>query len=199
MATTNKENRINRLAADQALINGLNKRAATLSTFTVGGATLKTSDVIAALLAEIAAENAVAPARASWEAAVQAARTQTAKTKAIASGVTQSLQLIFKGQTEALADFGLKPRKQPAPRTPQQKAAAAAKAKATRAARNTMGSQQKKAVKGDVTGVTVTPVTAPAPQPVDKATSGTSATAAGAVTAGPVTAGAATTPAKPPS
>jgi hypothetical protein len=43
--------------------------------------------------------------------------------------------------------------------TPEQKVAAAAKLKATRAARHTAGSVQKKAVKGDVTGVIVTPVT----------------------------------------
>ena len=57
-----------------------------------------------------------------------------------------------------LADFGINPKAR-APLTVEAKAAAAAKRAATRAARHTMGSQQKKAIKGDVTGVLVTPIT----------------------------------------
>ena len=44
---------------------------------------------------------------------------------------------------DPLHDFGLMPRKVPAPRTAAQKAAAAVKGRATRAARHTMGSVQK--------------------------------------------------------
>ena len=152
MGTKPKFNRVEQLTADQALVDGLTKYADKLSALMVGGAPVKVADVVAALNAEIAAENAVAPAKATWEAAVQAAKDQRAKTKATLTGVKQSIQLMFAGQAEALGDFGLKPRKEPAPRTPQQKAAAVAKAKATRAARGTMGTQQKKAVKGDVAG-----------------------------------------------
>ena len=60
-----------------------------------------------------------------------------------------------------LADFGLAPRKEPAPKTTEEKAAAAAKAKATRQARGTTSKKQKLTVKGNVTGIIVTPVTAP--------------------------------------
>jgi hypothetical protein len=172
MATQAKPSRINRVVADQALIDGFTKHADALSALTVGGAPVKVADVIAALKAEIAAENAVAPARAAWEGTVLAARDQRAKTKVALKGVKQSLQLIFAGQVETLADFGLHPPKVRAPLTPQQKAAAAAKAKATRAARKTMGSVQKSVVKGDVTGVTVTPVIA---QPATAATAAASA------------------------
>jgi hypothetical protein len=58
----------------------------------------------------------------------------------------------------------MKPRKAPAARTPEEKIAAAAKAKATRAARHTMGSKQKAKVKGTVTTI-VTPAAAAAPKP----------------------------------
>ena len=159
MGTKQRISRVNQLAADQTFINGLTKYADKLSTLTVGGTPVKVADVIAALEAEMAAENAVAPAKATWDAAVQKARDQRAKTRTALTGIKQSLELMFAGQIETLADFGLKPRKQPTPRTPQQKAASAAKAKATRAARGTMGSQQKKVVKGDVADVTITPVT----------------------------------------
>jgi len=62
-----------------------------------------------------------------------------------------------------LADFGIQPPKVRVPLTVEAKAAAAAKRAATRAARHTMGSQQKKAVKGDVTGIVMTPITAAPP------------------------------------
>jgi hypothetical protein len=70
------------------------------------------------------------------------------------------------GGATDLADFGLTPKKVPTPPTVEAKAAAAAKRASTRAARGTMGSKQKQDVKGDVTGVTVTPVTAPTAKPV---------------------------------
>jgi hypothetical protein len=62
-----------------------------------------------------------------------------------------------------LAELGLAPRKAPTPLTVEQKATAAAKRAATRAARHTMGSVQKKAVTGDVKSVVITPVAASAP------------------------------------
>jgi hypothetical protein len=68
----------------------------------------------------------------------------------------------FGSSPDVLADFGIT-RKSPAPITLEAKAAAAAKRASTRAARHTMGPKQKLAVVGDVTGVVVTPVRAPAP------------------------------------
>jgi hypothetical protein len=88
---------------------------------------------------------------------VQAERDERAKSRALVTGVRQALQAAFADSAETLAKYGLKPRKKPVV-SPQTRVAAAAKAKATRAARHTMGSNQKKAVKGDVTAVSVTPV-----------------------------------------
>jgi hypothetical protein len=61
-----------------------------------------------------------------------------------------------------LADFGISTKTR-TPLTVEQKAAAAAKRTATRAARGTKGAKQKKGIKGDVVGITVTPVTASKP------------------------------------
>ena len=72
------------------------------------------------------------------------------------------LKAAYGSSPDVLADFGIS-RKARTPLTVDAKAAAAAKRAATRAARHTMGTTQKKAVKGDVTGVTVTPITAPPP------------------------------------
>jgi hypothetical protein len=88
----------------------------------------------------------------------------------------------FGNQPDVLADFGLVPRKAPTPLTVEQKAAAAAKRKATRAARNTMGAVQKKKVVGTVTGVTITPITAP--EPIAPVTATPTAPIPGATTGG---------------
>jgi hypothetical protein len=168
-SNTPKRNRTSETAADQRLIDGLTKHAATLPPFLIAGVSTSTTEVVADLQARIGAENAVAPAKAAWQDAVLKARSQVASTKARVSAAKQALLLAFAGQTDTLADFGLTPRKARVV-TPEQKLAAAAKGKATRAARHTAGSVQKKAVTGKVTGVVVTTVTAakaasPPPEP----------------------------------
>jgi hypothetical protein len=80
-----------------------------------------------------------------------------------------------------LADFGIHPKTR-APLTVEAKAAAAAKREATRTARGTKGSVQKKGIKGAVIGVTVTPITA-AP-PIATPTSPTAGATSSVTTAG---------------
>jgi hypothetical protein len=67
-----------------------------------------------------------------------------------ASPVTNALRITAPHRADwtcacgaSLADFGLNPKKARTPLTIEEKAAAAAKRKATRAARHTMGSKQK--------------------------------------------------------
>jgi hypothetical protein len=164
MATKAKVNRSQRQAADQSLIDGLQKHASTLSSLTFGGTSHPTAAILAVLQARTASSDAVLPARAAWQSTVQADRDERAKTQAFVSGLRQALHLAYAGSIDALAEFGLKPRKDPAQRTPEQKAAAVAKAKATRAARHTMGPKQKAQVRGTVT--LIAPATAPtAPTP----------------------------------
>jgi hypothetical protein len=177
-SNTPKQNRNSEMAADQKLIDGLTKHAATLPSFVIAGVSTTTTNVITKLQARIAAEEAVQPARATWLAAVAQARSEIAATKSVVSAVKQAILSAFAGQADMLADFGLTPRKARVV-SPEQKVAAAAKSKATRAARHTAGSVQKKAVKGGVTGVVVTPVTsAPGTVVSTPATGGPAASAA---------------------
>jgi hypothetical protein len=73
-----------------------------------------------------------------------------------------------KNANAILNDFGMTVPKTPGPKTVDAKATAQAKRTATRAARHTKGAVQKKAVTGNVVGITVTPVVSgkPAPAPV---------------------------------
>ncbi len=65
-----------------------------------------------------------------------------------------------KSANAVLNDFGMTAPKAPGPKTVDAKATAAVKRSATRVARHTMGSVQKKGVTGNVVGINVTPVIA---------------------------------------
>jgi hypothetical protein len=165
-------NRTQQQTGDQKLIDGLKKHEATVPSLVIGGSSLKTADIIGILQTRINAASAAVSTRATWQTGVKADRDERAKTKTFVSGLRQALQVAFAGSIDALTDFGLKPRKTRVS-TPEQKAAAAAKAKATRAARHTMGTKQKAKVKGAVVpspapAIPPSPTTAPTtPKPAD--------------------------------
>jgi hypothetical protein len=145
---TPKNNKLDQTAADQKLMDGLNKHAQAIPFLLIAGAQVPITQIVATLQARLDATKVVAPARASWQALVQAERDERAKTKALISAVKQALLLAFAGQIDVLADFGLTPRKKVV-RTPAEKQAATTKARATRKARHTMGSKQKAEITGE--------------------------------------------------
>jgi hypothetical protein len=158
-------NRTLKQAADQKLIAGLGKHASTVPSFVVGNTTYKPADLVSIIQTRITAADTTLSTRATWQNALQAERDARARTRAVVSGLKQTLQVMFAGSLDSLADFGLAP---PKPRviTPEKKALAAAKAKATREARHTMGKNQKKDIKGTVPApATPSSGTAPAPTP----------------------------------
>ena len=166
-SNTPKQNRNAESTADQNLADGLSKHAATIMSIMVGGASVATTDIVTALQARIATAKAATLARATWQAAVQADRDERAKTKTLVSVTKQTLLGSFAGQVDTLADFGLTPRK-PRVVSPESRVAAAAKAKATRAARHTLGKKQKAGIKGTVAPTAPaipTPATTPGPTP----------------------------------
>jgi hypothetical protein len=163
--TKSKSNLQQQQAADQSLVDGFTKHASTIPSLLIAGVQVPTTTIISTLQARIAARAATAPAKATYQALVQADQNERASSQALVSGAKQAIGLMYAGQITTLADFGLKPRKAPAPRTPEQKAASAAKAKATRAARHTMGPVQKAQITGATPQGDATPVTPPAPAP----------------------------------
>jgi len=151
MASNSRVNRPEQQAADDKLNVGLTKHQPTLAPFVIAGKTVQVTDIATTLQSRKNTGMAAATARAAWQAAVEADRTELAQSHALLSGVKQSLQVMFAGSTDTLADFGLTPRKTRVV-SPAVKVAAAAKAKATRAARHTQGPKQKAAIKGPLEG-----------------------------------------------
>jgi hypothetical protein len=181
-------NRSQQQAADDKLQVGLTKHASTLASFTIAGTTVKPADVITVLQSRQNTAKTSEAARAAWQAAVAADRNELEKSKALVSGVKQTLKVMFADSADTLADFGLTPRK-PLVVSPAVKVAAAAKAKATRAARHTQGPKQKAAIKGTLDGVNLVvsaQPAAPTASPAVSATPTPTAPAAGTGPAAPV-------------
>jgi hypothetical protein len=164
-SNTPKKNRTDQIASEQKLSDGLNKHAQTITSIVIGGTAMTTKDIIATLQTLIASANTVQSAKATWQSTIKADQDERTKLKTFVSGLKQALLVAFAGSIDTLADFGLTARKVRV-LTPEQKTAAAAKAKATRAARHTVGTKQKKAIKGTVpTTAPAAPTTAPMPTP----------------------------------
>jgi len=157
----------------QKLMDGLKKHQQAVGSLLIEGKSYTTADLLAVLQARLDAADAALSTRATWQNAVKADYDERAKTKGFLSGLRQTLLVAFAGSVDTLADFGLVGRK-PRVISPEKKVAAAEKAKATRAARHTMGKKQKAQIKGEpaqpapATPTPASPV-APAPAPAPTA------------------------------
>jgi hypothetical protein len=147
-------------AAYQALASGLQSTYLSTDTFNIHGETLSRDEVVARLRDLIATVEATKVARQQWRSAVQAEGARLVTGAALRQSLQGILQARLGGKAASgLAAFGFNPAKI-GKRTVTSKATAIAKNAATRQARHTMGSVQKEAIKGNVTHVVITPVTA---------------------------------------
>jgi hypothetical protein len=152
------------LAQLQALILGLQKQLPSAQ-FTLVSTVYTTATLVTALQGTLMTLTAVTTARAALKVALAAWDTEEAKMGPVILALRRIIQSMYADAPDTLAVFGLEARKVPAPRTLAQKAATAAKAAATRKARGTASKKAKSVITGNVTGVTITPVTAPAAAP----------------------------------
>jgi hypothetical protein len=148
-SNTPKRNRNDQTTAERTLIGGLVKHATKIPSMVISSSFMTNNDLVATVQARVDSTQAVQSARASWLTAVQADRDERARTKTYVSGLRQALLVAFGDRVDTLADFGLTARTLHV-RTPEEKLAVAAKSAATRAARHTMGSRQRAAIKGTV-------------------------------------------------
>jgi len=139
----------------QVMLAGTQKDLPVTSMVDINGQQMKQSDIVAKLEGWIQLYEQKSAARAAAGTAVQALK---------AAGITQfrvsfaqALKQVLGKSSPLLGDFGLNVTQRKVPTT-ETRLLAKAKSAATRKARNTLGSVQKKAVKGlGVTSVTVSP------------------------------------------
>jgi hypothetical protein len=148
------------VALAQSLSEGVTKHLTGVTSMTLAGGSYTPAQITTKLSEVVSLHTGVDAAKASTKGKLAAEKAAMPALRTFMSALVTFIKAGYGGQPDVLADFGIQPPKARAPLTVEAKAAAAAKRKATRAARNTMGSKQKKGVKGNVVGVTVTPVTA---------------------------------------
>jgi hypothetical protein len=163
--SNNRTGKSTKVAAAKQLVVGTKKHFTNPSEpVEFGGATRTIAEVLKILQDFIDLREAVVAAQAASRAALDAERVQGPLLLVIIDEFIAFLKAKLGNTPTGLADFGLEPRKVRAPRTAEQKAITAAKAKATREARGTKGKNAKKAVKGAIkAALVVTPLAAPQP------------------------------------
>jgi hypothetical protein len=142
------------------LIAGTNSQFAKGTKLAFASSTFTPAQVLTQLQLLISLRGAVTDARAALAAKVAAEEAQMPALLAFMKAFVAFVKATFSNSPDVLA--GLAPKKTKT-QDVQTLAAANAKREATRAARGTKGTKQRKAVKGAVTGVAITPIVAAAP------------------------------------
>jgi hypothetical protein len=157
---TKIENKSQAVATANQLLAGAAKRITGTTPLMLMGSPFTPAEITAKLqsFATLRSDVDAAKAQTKGKLALEAASMPTLRP--FMSAFVAYVKAAYAGSPDALADFGIHPKSR-VPLTVEAKAAATAKRAATRAARHTMGTKQKMGVKGDVTGVIVTPITAP--------------------------------------
>jgi predicted flavoprotein YhiN len=159
--------KVSRQAQLRDLVAGIGMHLSSVTTVTLGGVQMSTTDVVKLFQQEIDAMTASVQARAAYSSVVQQERATRAKVSPTLRQFKSWVLATF-GDTQdsvkALADFGITPRKVTKPST-EVLSEAQAKSKATRKARGTTSQKAKEQIHGDITPAAApTPAGSPAPK-----------------------------------
>jgi hypothetical protein len=183
MSTTKAEGKSQFALVAQQLSAGTAKHLTAATPVAFMGGSFTPAQITTELQQVVTLRSDVNTAKAAVTAKVATEKTDLPSLRTFIAAYKAYLKVAFGTSPDVLADFGLAPKARSTPTTAT-KAAAVVKRTATRAARHTMGTVQKKAVKGDVTDVTLTPViSAPVPTVAPPAPAGPTTSGAAPVTA----------------
>jgi hypothetical protein len=154
-----KKNKASSQARDTKVIAAIASHFNGVATITLGGNDYKAKELQQLLQSRVDAAAASDAARATWLTAVAAEVEKTQEVESVLVDLRSHLVATHGAKSQLVADFGFTPK----PRKVTAKTAAAAvdKRNATRAARHTMGSNQKAEITGDVPVVVAPPAPAP--------------------------------------
>ena len=188
---TRPDNKSQATVVAQQLIAGTGKHLSSTTQVNLAGSSFTPAELTAKLQSLVTLRTNVDAAKASTKEMLATEAAQMPALRTLMSAYVAYIKAAYVGSPGVLADFGIS-LKSRAPLTVDDKAAAVAKRAATRAARHTMGPQQKKGIKGAVKGVLVTPITdaapvAAAPSSPTASANGGGTTAAPAPPASPAT------------
>jgi hypothetical protein len=144
------KNRPSTAAHDAQIIVGVEKDLQNVSQIPLDGDTYTPQSLVAFIQSRIDANNKVLTTKAAWADATKTYKALNTKGSAVVRALRSFVVGMYGEQSPKLADFGFTPSKR-ATQTADQKAAAAAKRKATREARGTTSKKQKSKIHGTVT------------------------------------------------
>ena len=145
------------------LVAGTQKHLSLATQLFVDGDTLTAAETAAKLERFAKARRDVDAARAALAAALVDEKTIRRELRPFVVSFMGLVQVAFRTKPDVLADFGLAPKKARKPLTAEAQNLAIAKRASTREARGTMGKRKKLAIKGNVTGVVIAPITEHSP------------------------------------
>jgi hypothetical protein len=152
---------------DGNVITAIHTQLETVSVIPAAGKPYSPDEVAALVQRRIDLSNAIVTSRAAWLATIQQYDELSATVDLELRDLRNFIGAAFGDESPQAKAFPMLKFPKKVARTPEEKKAAAAKALATRKARKTMGRKQKLAIKGDVSGTTVTPTKS---TPADAAT-----------------------------
>jgi hypothetical protein len=171
-----KANKTTITALDQKIIAALGSQLKTTATITLGGEAYKAKDLQQQLQAEVDAASTTQSAKTAWQQAVLAEEKVATQAALLRKALRAYLIGTYGAKSATVAEFGLAPKE--ATVDVATKALAIQKRAATRVARGTMGSKQKKGIKGTVPAASSSAAASP-PAPVVPAVNGITPKSAG--------------------
>ena len=154
---TKSKGRSKIVRAAAKLLEGTHKHLGTGAQVMLLGGTMTPAEVAARLQRLVDLRAAVDASKALTKANLMTEQAEAPALQTFVSTYLHFLKAAYGTQPDVLADFGISVRDRTPP-TIETQLVAVAKRAATRVARNTMGPRQRLKVKGDVTGVAITPV-----------------------------------------
>jgi hypothetical protein len=151
--------------ADGNVITAIRAQLETVTVIPAAGKTYSPDEVAALVQRRIDLSNAIVTSRAAWLATIQQYDELSATVDLVLRDLRNFIGAAFGDESPQAKAFSMLKFPKKVTRTPEEKAAAAAKALATRKARKTMGRKQKLAIKGNVVGSSATPTSTPAEAP----------------------------------
>ena len=126
----------------RALVTGIPVHCPNAS-FTVAGQTFTAPQAVTFIQSVLSAVAATATAKGAWKDAILAEAKVVARDGATVKQIRSNIAGMFSNQQNTLSDFEITPKKVRAPLNAAKRAAATAKARATRIARGTTSKKQK--------------------------------------------------------
>jgi len=142
------KNKTTNTALDQKIIAALGTQLKTTATITLGGDAYKAKDLQQQFQAEVDAAKATQSAKTAWQQAVLAEQKVATQAALLRKALRSYLIGTYGANSATVAAFGFAPKQTTV--DVATKAVAIKKRAATRTARGTMGSRQKREIKGTV-------------------------------------------------